>query len=37
VGTKEGSDDKGNIVIVSLHHGAWETELITSAESKVLD
>lgn len=30
-------DDKGNIVIISLRPGAWETELITSAESEVLD
>jgi hypothetical protein len=26
-------DDKGSVVLISLHHGAWETELITLATS----
>jgi hypothetical protein len=30
-------DDKGNVVLVSLHPGGWQTELIKSAESEVLD
>jgi hypothetical protein len=30
-------DDKGNVVLVSLHPGAWETELIKLAKSKYLD
>jgi 2-polyprenyl-6-methoxyphenol hydroxylase-like FAD-dependent oxidoreductase len=28
-------DDNGNVVLVSLHPGAWETELITLAKSEV--
>jgi hypothetical protein len=28
-------DDKGNVVLVSLRPGAWETELSTLAESEV--
>jgi hypothetical protein len=30
-------DDKGNVVLVSLRRGAWETELIVLAKSKELD
>jgi hypothetical protein len=28
-------DDKGNVALVSLRHGAWESELITLAKSEV--
>jgi hypothetical protein len=30
-------DDKGNVTLVSLRPGAWETELITLAQTEVLD
>ena len=28
-------DDKGNVALVSLRHGAWESELITLAKNEV--
>jgi hypothetical protein len=30
-------DDKGNVTLVSLRPGAWETELITLAQTEVVD